>query len=57
MTLGPRKMVRCESKPVYLITEAKPGFDGRCGAMTVCEQCYEVALKLYGDGGLIVETI
>lgn len=57
MTLGPRPFVRCEAKPVYLIKEAKPGHDGRQGAMSVCESCYAVALDLYGAEGLIVERL
>jgi hypothetical protein len=45
MTLGPRKMVRCESTPVWLAVEIIAGKDGRHGAMTLCQPCAEVMLE------------
>lgn len=42
MTLGPRSMVRCPNKPVWLATEVEPGEDGRKGSMALCKDCAKV---------------
>lgn len=40
MTLGPRpKAQRCPNKPVMIAREVKPGVDGQCGEMSVCQSC------------------
>lgn len=39
MTLGPRSWSRCTSTPSVIITERKPGPDGRCGSMSLCASC------------------
>lgn len=42
-TLGGRPgMVRCKAKPVYVLTENKPGKDGQRGKMSLCQDCMEV---------------
>lgn len=33
---------RCAQKPRHLLTELTPGPDGRCGAMTLCDECLQV---------------
>lgn len=45
MTLGPRGMVRCENKPVVIVTEKDPGPDGQCGAMSLCPECLTIFVK------------
>ena len=42
---GDHKMVRCEAKPVYVVTEKAPGSDGKRGSMSVCAECYLVLLE------------
>lgn len=37
MTLGPRQYFRCKNKPAFVVTENKPGEDGRIGSMSLCE--------------------
>lgn len=49
MTLGPRSMVRCEAKPVYIAMETKPGEDGQCGSMSLCLACAKIMME---DSGL-----
>jgi len=40
MTLGGgHKMIRCDNKPIVIATEAKPGVDGKKGAMSLCAGC------------------
>lgn len=34
--------VRCKNKPTKLLTENKPGKDGRIGSMTLCDHCFGV---------------
>lgn len=41
MTLGPRSYVRCEEKPILIISEVKPGEDGKKGEMSMCAAHYE----------------
>lgn len=45
MTLGPRNMVRCEKKPVFIAVEIIAGKDGKHGAMSLCLGCAEKMLE------------
>lgn len=46
MTLGGRPgLERCDRKPTVLVTEKKPGADGRAGSMTLCDGCLAVFRK------------
>lgn len=40
-----RKAVRCENKPVVIITEKEPGADGQKGSMSLCKECLKEAEK------------
>ena len=45
-SLGPMPdPVRCESKPIWLVTEVVPGADGLCGSMTLCGRCANLMLN------------
>lgn len=47
---GPtRQTERCPNAPTVLIHEAKPGKDGRIGAMSLCDSCLAVARKQLGE--------
>jgi hypothetical protein len=46
MTLGPRRMVRCENPPIFLAVEIIAGKDGRRGAMSLCLDCAKVMLDV-----------
>lgn len=46
MTLGPRRMVRCEKPPVWLAVELKAGKDGERGSMTLCNDCAKVMMDV-----------
>lgn len=39
------KTERCASKATRIVTEKNPGSDGRCGAMSVCDDCFEVLTR------------
>lgn len=41
MTFGPRSMIRCVRKPLWIAKENKPGSDGRRGSMSLCGECAE----------------
>lgn len=42
MTFGPPpKPARCTNKAAVIATEKKPGKDGRCGAMSLCAECFK----------------
>lgn len=41
----PPKPVRCDSAPVWLAVETKPGPDGFHGSMTLCQSCCELMLE------------
>lgn len=56
MTLGPRSMVRCANRPVYVVTETKPGPDGECGSMSMCEEHYK-KFVLYDNRDVQVDMI
>ena len=38
---------RCSNKPVVIVEEVEPGFDGRCGSMSLCAACFEVFREQY----------
>jgi len=42
---GGHKMVRCTEKPQFILTENKPGKDGKKGSMSLCSSCLTVFLK------------
>lgn len=56
MTLGPRGMARCESRPTVIVTERLPGVDGRRGSMSLCDACL-AAFKAHDPRAVDVETI
>ncbi len=39
MTLGPRRMVRCEAKPTWIAIEIVAAADGQKGSMSLCDEC------------------
>ena len=41
MTLGPRSYVRCEEKPVLVVSEIVPGKDEEKGQMSMCAKHYK----------------
>ena len=41
-------MERCDAKPAVIVTEAKPGADGLCGSMSLCNDCWKVLLRQCG---------
>ena len=45
-----RQTERCKNKPGYLVSEVKPGKDGRKGAMSLCDECKRVFAKLNRPG-------
>lgn len=42
-------MVRCLNIPIVIIKESNPGKDGRCGSMSLCAQCWLVAVQQLGN--------
>lgn len=42
---GGHKMVRCTEKPLFIVTEKKPGKDGEKGSMSLCAHCLAVFNK------------
>lgn len=46
MTLGPRRLVRCDNKPDFLAVELVPGKDGKRGSMTLCLKCAGVMMEI-----------
>ena len=58
MTLGGRcERVRCKSPPTVIVTEVKPGADGRYGSMALCHSCWAEALKQLGPSTISAEPI
>jgi len=47
---GGHKMIRCTNKPLFIVTEKKPGEDGLKGSMTLCADCLTVFLEQMPDG-------
>jgi hypothetical protein len=56
MTLGPRSMVRCVRKPIYVVTEKEPGPDGQRGSMSMCEEHYQ-KFVLYDNRDVQIDII
>jgi len=50
MTFGPRKWVRCTSKPAFIAYENNPREDGLKGSMSLCEKHAEEMVKAFGVG-------
>ena len=40
--------IRCRNKPTVIATEKKPGKDGRCGSMSLCDECHNVFIEQLG---------
>ncbi len=59
MTLGGRvgQMVRCDSKPIIVVTEVSPGKDGRRGSMSLCGECLNVLLAQPGAWNFTLRTL
>lgn len=58
MTLGGRPgRERCKKAPSCIIVEVAPGKDGRCGSMSLCDDCLEVFTKQVGLKGIRVEPL
>lgn len=49
--------VRCENKPVVIVTEAKPDKDGQHGAMSLCDECHKQFEKKFPPGYVDYEWI
>jgi len=50
-------LVRCRQIPTVVATERKPGDDGQCGSMSLCDECKAVAKKQLGPEFLNFEKI
>lgn len=48
MTLGPRPTIRCPQAPIWIAKERKPGKDGQCGSMALCDDCVKVLVDKLG---------
>lgn len=49
MTLGGRReMIRCMAAPVVIVKELQPGADGQHGSMSLCGECWRVAIQQLG---------
>lgn len=49
MTLGGVPgLERCKAKPIVIIKELQPDAHGRCGSMSLCAECWKVAIKQLG---------
>lgn len=58
MTLGGRPgRVRCTNKPAVVVTEKKPGADGRRGSMTLCAQCLPVFVEKFGEDHATISPV
>lgn len=42
--------VRCETPPTVIARETRPGADGRCGSMSLCDSCRDVLIAQCGEG-------
>lgn len=51
------RVVRCESRPVAVVTEAEPGDDGRAGSMSLCAGCLLVFARQMPDKKVEVEQL
>jgi len=40
--------IRCKYTPTFVATEKMPGDDGKCGAMSLCEECKRVFIEQLG---------
>jgi hypothetical protein len=49
MTFGPRKQIRCSSKPKWVAVENKAPKTGmRKGAMSLCDNCKNILIEVLG---------
>lgn len=46
---GTSAYIRCTNKPVVVVTQNKPGDDGLCGSMAICDRCYAAMIAQEGD--------
>lgn len=52
MTLGPRRMVRCDRAPTVVVKEVQTDAkDGERGSMSMCDQCLDVFRKVVAGTG------
>ena len=57
-TLGGRfKWTRCVNKPLFIVTEKKPGKDGLIGSMSLCDHCLAVFNKQMPNKRVVITTI
>lgn len=58
MTFGPRPHIRCEAKPVVVITETRvdPEY-GKAGSMSLCQEHLDAAYEVLGKKKFTVEDI
>ena len=49
MRMGSPEIERCNNKPKWVVTEAKPGDDGKRGSMSLCETCYNHMVQQLGS--------
>ena len=49
MTFGPRPMVRCEQKPVWIAVENKKNADGQRGSMSLCGEHRQALVNKFGE--------
>jgi len=49
--------VRCADAPTVVITETRPGDDGRRGSMSLCDPCLQVARSQLGDAAFDFKMI
>jgi hypothetical protein len=57
MIIGPGKIVRCHRKASFIITEVKPGKDGRIGSMSLCNECLAIAIERLGNKSFTAKPI
>lgn len=58
MTIGGRpSLERCTNVPHVVATEAEPGADGRCGAMSLCTECLTVFTRQMPQGFATFQTL
>ena len=57
MVIGPRRLVRCTEKAMFVVTEKRPGKDGVIGSMSLCNKCLARFLDQMGGDFADVKAI
>jgi len=57
MTFGPRQLIRCNNRPVWIATEKKAREDGLKGSMSLCHACAEKMKEKMGKNYAILEPL